>query len=69
MSILQQTDASDANMDDAPREALVVPSPSEGPNVLEDVIDKATAKSELEQEIHGKSRCGCRPEDVWLRMS
>jgi len=53
VSILQQTNASDANTDDVP--------PSEGkvdgtgPTVLEDVIDKATARSELEQEIGGMS--------------
>ncbi|KAK0643241.1 ABC transporter [Cercophora newfieldiana] len=52
VSILQQTNASDANTDE--------PLPgtygsADGPTVLEDVIDKATARSELEQEINALS--------------
>jgi len=51
VSILQQTNASDANLDEPlPGKST---TPSDGPSVLEDVIDKATAKSELEQEIKG----------------
>jgi len=50
VSILQQTSLSDANTDDLPPAG---PSgSSDGPNVLEDVVDKATAKSDLEQEIN-----------------
>lgn len=49
MSILQQTNVSDANTDEVP--AMKDSGASDGPTVLEDVIDKATAKSELEQEI------------------
>ncbi|KAK3687356.1 ABC transporter [Podospora appendiculata] len=51
VSILQQTNASDVNTDDTA--ALdQVGGPAEGPTVLEDVVDRATAKSELEQEIN-----------------
>ncbi|KAK4245240.1 hypothetical protein C7999DRAFT_43213 [Corynascus novoguineensis] len=50
VSILQQTNISDANTDDLP--PAVQPAINEGPTVLEDVIDKATAKSDLEQEIN-----------------
>lgn len=49
VSILQQTNVSDANTDEVP--AMKDSGASDGPTVLEDVIDKATAKSELEQEI------------------
>lgn len=53
MAILQQTHFSDGNAD----ESLLIGEGGggevEGPTVLEDVIDKATAKSELEQEING----------------
>jgi hypothetical protein len=52
VSILQQTDLSDANSDDLPADGF---SGQGGPTVLEDVVDKATAKSELEQEI----KCKC----------
>ncbi|KAK4034563.1 ABC transporter F family member 3, partial [Parachaetomium inaequale] len=53
VSILQQTSISDANTDDLPPTG---PSgTSDGPNVLEDVVDKATAKSDLEQEISSLS--------------
>ena len=53
MSILQQTDASDSNTDDS----MIGSSDATGnePTVLEEVIDKATAKSELEQEINALS--------------
>ncbi|KAI1136994.1 P-loop containing nucleoside triphosphate hydrolase protein [Hypoxylon sp. FL0543] len=46
--ILQQTDAGDVNTDEGP-----VPKPSEGqgPAVLEEVIERATAKQEVQQEI------------------
>jgi hypothetical protein len=51
VSILQQTSLSDANTDDLPPAA---PSgSSDGPTVLEHVVDKATAKSDLEQDING----------------
>lgn len=50
MSILQQTNVDDANADDLPAGAS---GSKGGPTVLEDVVDKATAKSELEQEING----------------
>ena len=56
VSILQQTNVSDANTDDLP-----VTNPATGnggPTVLEDVVDKATAKSDLEQDIN----CMCREE-------
>jgi len=50
IAILQQSDYGDANMDARPAGA----ASAGGPTVLEDVIDKATAKSELEREIRGK---------------
>lgn len=52
VSILQQTNASDANTDEF-QLGTSAAGDSEGPTVLEDVIDKATAKSELEREIRG----------------
>lgn len=62
VSILQQTNASDANTD----EFLINKGGvgvNQGPTVLEDVIDKATAKNELEQEINSMLiRCG----HVWF---
>ncbi|KAK0715036.1 P-loop containing nucleoside triphosphate hydrolase protein [Lasiosphaeris hirsuta] len=49
VSILQQTNASDSNSD----HLLSASSAAvDGPTVLEDVVDKATAKSELEQDIN-----------------
>ncbi|KAH8900034.1 hypothetical protein GQ53DRAFT_207247 [Thozetella sp. PMI_491] len=57
VSILQQTDVTDTNTDDfGPRGSAdgTGGSASDGPTVLEEVIDKATAKSELEREISGK---------------
>lgn len=50
IAILQQTNAADVNVDDS---IMNKAGETEGPTVLEDVIDKATAKSELEQEING----------------
>lgn len=52
VSILQQTSISDANTDDLPPTSL--PGSNDGPTVLADVVDKATAKSNLEQEINGR---------------
>ena len=56
VSILQQTNAGDANTDDDPSRATPTQSRTglQGPTVLEEVIDKATAKSELDREINGK---------------
>ncbi|KAG7287062.1 hypothetical protein NEMBOFW57_006562 [Staphylotrichum longicolle] len=53
VSILQQTNISDANTDDLP--ATTPSAGTGGPTVLEDVVDKATAKSDLEQEINSLS--------------
>lgn len=52
VSILQQTNTSDANTDDLPPGDAS--ASKDGPTVLEDVVDKATAKSDLEQEINSK---------------
>ncbi|KAL2148498.1 hypothetical protein VTH82DRAFT_2052 [Thermothelomyces myriococcoides] len=49
VSILQQTSISDVSAEDLPPEAQR--SSEGGPTVLEDVINKATSKSDLEQEI------------------
>jgi hypothetical protein len=49
ISILQQTSVKDVNADDLPETS----GPSDGPSVLEEVIDKATSKTELEKEING----------------
>ncbi len=56
VSLLQQTRISDANADDfgSPEGAAGSQSTTQGPKVLEEVIDRATAKSELEQEINGE---------------
>ncbi|KAL1838233.1 hypothetical protein VTJ49DRAFT_2867 [Mycothermus thermophilus] len=48
ISILQQTNTDDVSSDQPPAST---PGAAEGPTVLEDVIDRATAKSELEREI------------------
>lgn len=53
VSILQQTSLSDANTDDLPPTSLS--GGNDGPTVLADVVDKATAKSDLEQEINCRS--------------
>ncbi|KAL2263767.1 hypothetical protein VTK26DRAFT_5174 [Humicola hyalothermophila] len=53
VSILQQTNIGDANTVDVP--VAKGPVGGDGPAVLEHVIDKATAKSELEQEINALS--------------
>ncbi|KAL2127545.1 hypothetical protein VTI74DRAFT_10563 [Chaetomium olivicolor] len=53
ISILQQTSISDANMDELPPTSSS--GSRDGPTVLEDVVDKATAKSDLEQEIKSLS--------------
>jgi hypothetical protein len=52
VSILQQTNISDANTDDLPPTTLTSGNDNDGPTVLVDVVDKATAKSDLEQEIN-----------------
>ncbi len=52
VSILQQTDASDANMDDV-GPASASTGQVGGRTVLEEVIDKATSKDDLEKEING----------------
>ncbi|GAB1316640.1 ABC transporter domain-containing protein [Madurella fahalii] len=52
VSILQQTNISDANSDDLPASGS---GDKDGPTVLEHVVDKATAKSELEREIKSLS--------------
>ncbi|KAL2266948.1 hypothetical protein VTJ83DRAFT_4225 [Remersonia thermophila] len=52
ISILQQTNADHASSDHPPAST---PGAAEGPTVLEDVIDRATAKSDLEREISALS--------------
>ncbi|KAK3936283.1 hypothetical protein QBC46DRAFT_461592 [Diplogelasinospora grovesii] len=53
VSILQQTNTSDANSDTLPDSSGGKGKDiAQEPTVLQDVIDKATAKSELEQEIN-----------------
>ncbi|KAK3319337.1 putative transporter protein [Apodospora peruviana] len=64
VSILQQTNASDANTDNA----LIEKGQGQGPTVLEDVIDKATAKSELEQEINSLSEGVDNTEDPYAAL-
>ncbi|KAK3897597.1 hypothetical protein C8A05DRAFT_47854 [Staphylotrichum tortipilum] len=50
VAILQQTNITDATTTELP--AATPPGSTDGPTVLEDVVDKATAKSDLEQEIN-----------------
>ena len=50
IAILQQTNAEEANTDITPEHGGI-PSPRQGKTVLEEVVAKATAKDELEQEI------------------
>lgn len=61
VAILQQTSLSDTNTDELP--AAGAPGSEDRPTVLEDVIDKATAKSELELEINCK--CSKVPVCDW----
>ncbi|KAI1107752.1 P-loop containing nucleoside triphosphate hydrolase protein [Jackrogersella minutella] len=51
--ILQQTDAGDVNTDE---ESASAPIKNAGPTVLEEVIERATAKQEVQQEIDVLSR-------------
>ncbi|KAI2465577.1 P-loop containing nucleoside triphosphate hydrolase protein [Annulohypoxylon bovei var. microspora] len=51
--ILQQTDAGDVNTDDGP---ATTPDNGEGPVVLEEVVERATAKQEVQREIDVLSR-------------
>ncbi|KAH6995319.1 ABC transporter [Ilyonectria destructans] len=55
--ILQQTDASNSNPDDPLSEAVLKTDGSnpQGPSVLEHVIEEATARSDIEQEIRALS--------------
>lgn len=56
VAILQQTNASDSNTDVLPEDALPQGKGSgSGRTVIEEVIDKATARNELKQEINGLS--------------
>jgi hypothetical protein len=56
VSILQQTDTQDVNTDVPPEDTTSqVKDVAGSRTVLEDVIDKATARNELEQEITGQS--------------
>lgn len=48
ITILQQTDVGDVNADEGP---VPTPSEGEGPVVLEEVIERATAKQEVQKEI------------------
>ncbi|KAI0850475.1 P-loop containing nucleoside triphosphate hydrolase protein [Daldinia vernicosa] len=53
ITILQQTDVGDVNADEGPAPAS---SEGEGPEVLEEVIERATAKQEVQKEINILSR-------------
>jgi len=58
VAILQQTSYEDANTDETPEgtaaAAGTTAEASQGRTVLEEVIERATAKDELEKEIKGK---------------
>ncbi|KAK3390254.1 putative transporter protein [Podospora didyma] len=64
ISILQQTNAGDANTDEDHSVSAAGAGQAGGPTVLEDVVDKATAKSELEQEINFLTN-GVNSEDAY----
>lgn len=51
--ILQQTDVGDANTDEPHDEPSVSSAPTDGLNVLEEVIERATARQEVQKEIDG----------------
>ncbi|KAF6841526.1 ABC transporter [Colletotrichum musicola] len=55
ISILQQTDASDADSDIRPDGPAAAAGPAEGRSVLEHVIEQATARSDVEQDIKALS--------------
>ena len=54
MAILQQTDVGDANVNEAPKRTATETGVEKGPTVLEEVIDRATARNELQKEIAGR---------------
>ncbi|KAL7628112.1 hypothetical protein AAE478_002309 [Parahypoxylon ruwenzoriense] len=54
--ILQQTNISDANTDEAPRDSVSASEEGNSTAVLEEVIEKATSKQEVQQEIEVLSR-------------
>lgn len=66
ISILQQTNAQVSETDIFPQDAASSQTQSElqGPGccVLEEVIEKATARSNIEQEIRGGHLLYCRPQ-------
>ena len=60
VAILQQTNAQDANTDVLAAEAVPgTDGASGGRSVLEEVIEKATARFEVEQEIRGEDLTSC----------
>lgn len=54
VAILQQTDVGDANVDETPKRPVTDIRKESGPAVLEEVIDRATARNELQKEIAGR---------------
>lgn len=58
VSLLQQTNVSDADSDTRPGDGVAdTGESSRGHSVLEHVIEQATAKSDVEQEITGAVSC------------
>jgi hypothetical protein len=51
--ILQQTDVGDANTDEPHGSDPAPPQSDQGPSVLEEVIEGATARQEVEKDING----------------
>ena len=54
MAILQQTDVADADVDGTPKRPVTEAGGERGPTVLEEAIDRATARNELQKEIAGR---------------
>jgi len=56
MVILQQTNAEDANTDADPEKADLPSSNLDDRTVLEEVIERATARHEAQREIEGRAQ-------------
>ena len=53
--ILQQTDTQDVNTDEDPKKIIPQPSTTNDRSVLEEVIERATARHEAQQELEGNA--------------
>ena len=54
VAILQQTDVGDATVDETPKRTVTDVGEERGPTVLEEVIERATARNKLQKDIAGR---------------